>query len=750
MRIFYTIGLALLAAAATTLAVFQAVDGNLARITGWYQFRAGMPLFSGEHNGEINKVSWMRIKDLHDTIECERDGNGDWWIITPFKDRMNPAAAGAILGFTENARMVSSLEINDETKKYMREYGVDTAPISITLKKQLDKDDYTTVARYTMGSTSPWLAESKNNEALIPTTYLRTNFYGRDKRVHVVSGNILSHFKNGLKSLRDPHPLLFNPEELISIRIENKGASLRLSRIDSEKWSILSPVITAANPDKVNQLIGDLNKLTALRVENRNDVKLPSEPVTRIILSIGSPENQIELALYAPFNKKGDNRNVCYATVSNRDAVFTLPTESNVQRNGPCSELINAVCQLPVLPESIIQQIRQRNSTTYTNELKLSLKELRSMQFASVKADDVARIVLRKPRDYQAQDDNQQESSLSLILVPGDKESQVEDRWICSAGIGTPAQEAETSVVSKFLNALSNIPAIEVVEDAPPGSDMSDLKRKYGLNKPSCCLYILPRPCVVRSTVFGVELPLVKDRSPMVFYITRHLNPITGKKESFGIEEGSNSIYKLDPAFTKQISFRVEKWKSRRLMNFPISSIRRVTMGFQQARIELEHDYIGASWTGTLNGEDITQKINPHRATGYIRSLSKLKVAQWLEFNDAAANVALRHPVFFVKLDMEITDYSDLNTSIIEQRDDEPIAGTPEAMLEEVDDIDRHLREMALTERKTIKRTLTLEIAPALNMGNKPFFYGRILETGELFILNNENANSLANSVLDM
>lgn len=742
MRILYTILLILLTAVVSTLAVFQAVDGNLARITGIYRFREGMPLFSRESIQKLHDVCWMRIADLHDKIECVRDSHGVWWIESPFRDRMNPDAVQAILNFTANANVVSSLERNDETRKYMREYGVETSPIHITLKvPQGENGDLTTVARYTLGNTSPWLAETKDNEALIPTTYLRTNFYGRDKRVHVVSGNILSNFKNGLTELRDPRPLLFDPEQLSEITINTEEQNTVLCRTSNESWSLLSPVITSADPEKVNQLISGLKRLTAIRVEDPDAVSLPSKPRVSIKLKGSWGDEALELNLYPPFRKENGDQMLCYATVGNRDAVFTLQADRRVLRKGSYANLINAVCDLPVLPEKSMAQVRMQNSTTYTNELPLSLEQLRSLQFADVDPADVARIALRTS--------DPSNGSIRLMLIPGDKDSQVGDIWVY-APAGGSFSKAESPAVLRFLNGLSNIPVHEVVADAAPGANMESLKHLYGLNEPRYILYILPKPCVVRATLFGHDLPLVKDRSPRIFLIRRYPDPSTGRMAWFGMEEGSNSICRLSTKFTRLLALRPEKWKDRQVMTFPISSVRKLTLGFRQAPLELDYDYIEETWKGKINGEDITPNVNPHRATNYVRNLLKLKVDQWLEHNDTEAITALQNPVFTVKLDLEITDYSDAETSVVEQQRQENMSGSPEDLLDESDDIDRQLRELALADRKTHRETRTLEISPSQGDSDKPFFYGRITETGELFILSFDDAQGLAGDIIDM
>ncbi len=78
------------------------------------------------------------------------------------------------------------------------------------------------------------------------------------------------------------------------------------------------------------------------------------------------------------------------------------------------------------------------------------------------------------------------------------------------------------------------------------------------------------------------------------------------------------------------------------------------------------------------------------------------------------------------------------------------ITDTPEGMLQETGSDADILRSLATMERKTISQTRTLQIAPASYDSDKPFFYGRVVETGQIFILSFEDAQSLAGDFLDM
>lgn len=746
MRILPTIILSLLAAGAVTLASFLAVDGNLARITGWYRFEPGMPLFSKENTRLLNDVCWMRIRDLHEEIVCAKDARGDWWIIRPFKDRLDPLVAEAVFSFTANARLVDTLPLNNITRSNMREFGVETSPHSITLKRPDGTDSLTTVARYTLGSASPWLADAGDGESLLPTTYLRTDFYGRDKRIHVVSGNILHIFKDGLEALRDSSPLRFDARQLRRITITKESESecsvLRLDRISAEApWAVTIPIITGGDEDKISQLIQQLLNLKAVKVSNAVDVPLPEHPVYRIKLEGSWGETPRELQVYESFAVEGDDQKYRYATVNDRPVVFTIPAEPRVQHTGSYARLIRSICELPVLPRKAMAQVRMSQQKVSFSQIPLELHELRSMKFADLDVKDVARFSLRSTHGNGV---------VRMILIPGDDESKVEDTWMFATA-NSRYNKAESSAVSRFLKGMSNIPVEEVVADAPPGADMSRLLTQYGLNAPDYILSILPRPCVLRATLFGYDLPMVKDRAPRSFLLRRFSDPRTGRQAWFGSEIGSNSIYRLSTKFTRLFSLRAEKWKDRNLLHFPVSAVRRITLDYQQAQMVLDYEYMGETWSGTLKGEDITPRINPHRASYYLRRLQDMKVAQWLDPADEDALRALQKPAFRIRIDLEMTDYSDAEHTVIEQDAQAGvITDTPEEMLQEQGEDADILRSLATMERKTRPEARTLVIAPAAYDTDKPFFYGKLEETGQLFIIPYEDAQSLAGDFLDM
>lgn len=745
-----TIILALVALLSVVAAAFLAVDGSLARLTGWYHFRPGMHLFPEENLSRMQQVTWMRIRDLHDSIECELGADGAWWIVSPFRDRMSPAAAQSILTFTAQARLVDTLPYNRATRASLREFGVETTPHTITLKVPVGENERTTVARYTLGSASPWLADAEDGEHVLPTSYLRTDFYGHDRRIHVVSGNIISIFKNGLEGLRDPHPLSFVPDSIRQFSIKQEGVEeLIFSRMSAESpWSITAPTLCEAEQTTVDTLIASLLSMKALRVDAAESVTdLPSEPRVTLEFTAAEGAAPVRLCIYPPFTSSADGQRLCYATVSNRPVVFTLPVEPKLRRRGVYSQLVNGILSLPVLPTAMQARIQAAGDFTYLADLPLSLARLRSQKLTNIATKDIDRVLLRSRfAPYP----------LNLRRIPGDSEGQTEDVWMYSAA-GRPYAEADPEVVNQFLNSLSNVPVSGFVYDFAPQEDTAPVLRHFGFQQPDYTLILQPRECAARAVLFGVDMPLVRDRSPRIFYLKNHSD---GRENYWlGMEQNMLSIYRLNPKMTKLFSFSPRTWRKRTLTQFPVSALRTLTLNYQQAPLVLHYDYIGESWSGTLGGEDISPRINPHRTDYYVRHLQKIRVVQWLAEDDTDALAALSSSIAFsVKLDLELTDYSDIEQVVVQQKGDEDMtpedAGRMEQVKRMLDDaggseLDDAYRNIALGERKTHHSTITIEVAPASAGGKSAFFYGRIRETGDLFILSFEDGLGLDGQLLD-
>ncbi|MBE6417072.1 MAG: hypothetical protein E7033_01245 [Akkermansiaceae bacterium] len=760
MKLFKTILMGAIAALLVTASVFLTIDGNLAKLTGWYRVTPGMPLFTSEHAAQFDQVCWMRLRTLTDTVECIKDDKGVWWIISPFRDKLNPEIASRLLTFATHATIVDTLDVSDnegELAQNLRDFGFESDFWDITLKiPQNDSaDELTTAARFTLGKKAPWVSITDDGKHSVDTTYLKTNFYGADDRVHVVnSGDMTSLFSRGVVGLRDPQPLRFDPNELTNIRISlADGNKYLLNRKNADApWYLTTPhQTTIADQENVAKLVLMLCSLNARDIREAADVTLPEKPQCEIELRTGAKAAPLNLKLYEQFTQDALRGSYsatdgahCYATVNDRKVVFTLPAVRK-SREGQFASLINAVYSLPVLPAEEMASIRGLDQV-YTAQLPLSLNQLRSHLLPMFDERDVQQILIMSPFLSK---------SLRLCLIPGIKESNTQDSWTIEEVASNQVFEAEVDDVRRFLRNFRTIPVEEIVADIPSEPQAAaQLKKKYHLNTPDYTLFIEPKTCGYRSHIFGVDLPLVKDRNPKIYYISIIQNETTGELQHYAMEQSGNMICRLAPAFTKRLATRLDAWKSRSLVGFHISSLKNYTVEFLSANeiFSLDYDHTQAGWSGTINGKDATVLINPHHAVGCIDSIRKLKVREWLPPYDESAIACLRKPELRVKIQLQIEKESDAEAIVADAEElghhllDESgqYRNTSAAeVLQDDSDFDQKFRDQVFAEVQYENKTITIEIAPMTLTEDTPMFYGRILETGQIFTLNNQDAVSL-------
>ncbi|MBT9450411.1 DUF4340 domain-containing protein [Akkermansia glycaniphila] len=712
MRIVRTIFLSLLAAFFVTAAVLLSIDGNLSRLTGWSHLRPGDNLFPGGKE-VFDTVSWMRIQDADDMVECEKKPNGTWWVTKPYYDRMDPAMAQAIVMFSENAKIVDSLPLNNIVRGSMREFGVESSPLHFTLKSQ-DKEDgrATTRARFTLGSRVPWyvMTEDAQSKQMLPgeTVYLRTPFYGRDKRIHVVTlGEILRVFQSGMAHVRDHRPLLFHEKNVKEITIEQDGRKLVVG-LDStgNKWSILSPLSLAADEAAVMKLIVDLQKLSADKISEPQDMPIPREAkdrATKVTLAFRGKEAPVTLSLFLPEATEA-NSHVTHglATVSDRDAVFQIPLKSTTHEEKG---------------EVKVDRVGMR-------DLPLTLSELRSRSFTDIVPDNVVRMSLSKEG---------MRYPLLLQYIPGEELGRVEAKWLYSAD-RKPFRDADMAQVSELLAALSHLPVAGFATDplSESGDSSTDAAR-FGLNAPAYTLMVAMRPCTERARLFGRDVPLVKDKAVRTYVFRRMKHGNTGVW--YGKELGKPSVYEMSSKAMGAFSSDPLVWEHKKLLSFLTYQVKHLGISklprSGEARMETldtTYDYLDESWKATKDGEDVSAKLNPHRASFYLKTLQEMNVRMWLDSEDEEALKALETPLCRITLDLEIEEAPDMVVIDAEKR------GGPQDASDE--DVDRALRDAAMGNLPKRKESYTIELAPSSVLsGKNGYFYGRISGRKELFTL---------------
>lgn len=144
--------------------------------------------------------------------------------------------------------------------------------------------------------------------------------------------------------------------------------------------------------------------------------------------------------------------------------------------------------------------------------------------------------------------------------------------------------------------------------------------------------------------------------------------------------------------------------------------------------LDATYDYLDESWEAKLDGQDVSGKLNSHRANFYLKTLQEMNVKMWLDPEDADALKALETPLCRIRLDLEIEDAPDMVVIDPEQQ-----GGLTGASSE---DVDRALRDAAMGNLPKKKVSYIIELAPSSVLsGKNGYFYGRISGRKELFAL---------------
>lgn len=606
MRTFRFILLILITLASVGAAVLLTIDSNLSRIIGRTAFSSGERLFPYTRE-EMNEVSWMRINCVGDVAEFRRKPNGVWWCEKPWNDRMDPRAAAAILQYTYSTSIVDALPLHKIDSASLKEFGVKTTPVTITLKEMSDDGKRSsTVARYTLGSAAPWLVDDPENKTTDDTTYMQTDFYGRDTRILVGTGNILPLFKSGIRQLRDHRPLLLHPAMPASIEINNRGQRIALKReTPGSPWKITYPLSLDTDPAMMDVLLGTLQKLTAVRVYNPEETSVPDmtdDQITSVSIrnftgrlsedgkSLQMEEQPVTLRIYPP-SDNGSLSELVNATVSDRKAVFELAQTTETNKEVP------GVRNIP-----------------------LDLGLLRSKQLTDIGDYKITGLSIRKSfQDYPT----------IARFIQGDEKKGIKPTWLYTAE-GARYQEANPEHLISLLKTVKQGKVAGFASDK-----VTDLS-VYGLDNPRMTLTmsLLPKP--------GEE-----PRPPVTVFFSK------GADGSwYARQAGKPTVAILDNAYMKDLLTDALAWKKKRLFSFSRFDLREMQLERigSGGPLVLKFDRLDDSWTASKDGKDETLNINPNRANRYLDELEKMEVSAWLPYTDATAHEALKNPVFRLKL----------------------------------------------------------------------------------------------------
>jgi hypothetical protein len=317
----FTLILFLVALVASGLAGWRLTGRGFERFLGAPVTPVGGLLFT---SFKAEDVKFIEVSQSGASADFSLGPNG-WQAEKPWDDRMDPRAAGAIIGFT------LGMKVRDYAK-----------PDEVDLEKAGLADNGTNIrlldsnrnrlAKYRIGRRTSWMAPAETEDGKpVPTVFIRVRERERENQVYSCSGDIAPLFKHGLKFLRDHRPFYFNPLALQKIRVRSTEGEFLLGRENAKSpWRVVKPLDLATDVEAVKSLISGLYDLQALKITDRATLTVPTMALspnsTEIAISSFGSEAEIRMEVLPP--ETADSRSAL-ATVSDRpETVFELPLKA--------------------------------------------------------------------------------------------------------------------------------------------------------------------------------------------------------------------------------------------------------------------------------------------------------------------------------------------------------------------------------------------------------------------------------------
>jgi hypothetical protein len=324
VRISFTILLAIITILLCALAVVFTDEDYRQILFGKPSAQAGEKLFNTATLDDVRKITLGNSDgdDAHFYVDDNR-----WMATRPWQDRADPLFMKALMHFTALLQVEEVIASDEIT---LSECGLEDGHIRVLMQNESGKN----VCQYLIGRQAAWhLPSDGEDKKKSPSIFIQIPSSEQKNNIYVCSQEsanaIHQLFKNKFERFRDHHQFYFSPKYLDNVRVQSAQGEVVLSRENLQSaWAITKPLELRADPTSINSLFTDLAKLTALRVDDRENVTLPAGQDTtaqtqELSIRFADRGDEITLRIYPPAE---DNNNTVLATVSNRpNAVFELP-----------------------------------------------------------------------------------------------------------------------------------------------------------------------------------------------------------------------------------------------------------------------------------------------------------------------------------------------------------------------------------------------------------------------------------------
>jgi len=406
MRYSFTIVLSVLALILGGLAIVHTGGKYRTAIFGAAATVPGEKLFQIE---ELDRVRIITLTNSDGDKASFKVEDNHWVATTPWNDRADPTFIKFLIQFTARLEVK---EVIARENLDLKEFGLRKGHVRVTMRDQKGQDVYD----YRIGRPSAWSILSEDGKSSQPTIFIRMAKRELNDDIYVCSEDgaesIHSLFNDQFARFRDHHPLHFSPQYLDKVRIQNSEGEVILSRKDIRSgWRITKPLELRVDPLALKTLFENLAQLTAIKVDDRASVTLPTgegntAQGSEIGIHFAGAKDDIILRIYPP-DKEGTP--VALATVSDRpDAIFHLPLTAAAGLPTSLSQLQTGVNDLrsktmthlngPQL-KTIIIRPEGRSPTMLQRTKKTTWRVLRSKGWETANQDAIIDLMTAVTRD---------------------------------------------------------------------------------------------------------------------------------------------------------------------------------------------------------------------------------------------------------------------------------------------------------------------------------------------------------------
>ncbi|MFD0892033.1 DUF4340 domain-containing protein [Luteolibacter ambystomatis] len=603
---FTTFLLALLAVVACGLVGWRFSRGNLYVLFGAPPTKAGELLYPGfpsYHSNKVRKIALFTkaasISDDGNVADTAGKGtravfNWDpkqgWMMEEPWKDRMDPDAAEALINFTRGTHVA---DVIPKDKIDPGTAGFKDGVIVIRMEDEGGQP----LCKYLLGRKTAWIGTEEPEQIPggppqqpieVPTVFVRTWDKSRKNYIYACTGDIHALFNDGFRYLRDHHPFyfartapfaiepatsgttpFFTPENLQHVRLRNSGGELTVAREGpGQPWHIVKPLDLPTDPNQMLMLLGGLAKLRAVKVSDRSSVTLPTNGGT-------AGTEQIALQAFG-------------STAETILEILPPATPGAATRLATVSDRPGTVFELPVKAEAGVITL---------SSLPLTVNALRDSTLTNLNIAAVSGILIQPAA----------RPKISLSLK--------RKRWVM--GEGENEQSANERRLYDLLKAVTELKIEGFVTDA--ATDFSP----WGLDKPLVTIRFL--------TIDNQSLELAFGRDKANdYFVTR---------------TGTNTVMKINGDIISKIATRPFEWRSALVWSLSKADLLRMTIQAKGKPLTaLLYNDSKQTFEAMRNGADATLDFDQPRGRNFIDALVAVQANRWVSEDDEAAAAALADP----------------------------------------------------------------------------------------------------------